>query len=163
MALEVFNSLVNIQVSSGSSTWFWKDRWIGGRSVEDIAPLVLAKVMLNVWESRTVQQGLIDHRWVVDISPLNLPWEEGQYNAHWCAIMNVHRDTSLPDKFSWPWNANGCYSASLVYWLLCQGRERFPAAHCIWKCWAPLKCKIFVWLALQHRLWTSDKRARHGL
>ena len=34
---------------------------------------------------------------------------------------------------------------------------------CVWRSWAPLKCKIFAWLAMQYRLWTSDRRARHGL
>ena len=34
---------------------------------------------------------------------------------------------------------------------------------CIWRSWAPLKCKIHVWLTVQHRIWTSDRRARHGL
>ena len=36
-------------------------------------------------------------------------------------------------------------------------------AKCIWRSWAPLKCKIFAWLAGQYRLWTFDRRARHGL
>ena len=36
-------------------------------------------------------------------------------------------------------------------------------AAAIWRSWAPLKCKIFAWLAMQYRLWTSDRRARHGL
>ena len=26
-----------------------------------------------------------------------------------------------------------------------------------------MKCRIFIWLALQFRLWTLDRRARHGL
>ena len=47
--------------------------------------------------------------------------------------------------------------------MLCQGRERVPYASCIWRSWAPLKCKIHVWLTIQHRIWTSDRRARHGL
>ncbi|XP_071678352.1 uncharacterized protein [Lolium perenne] len=33
----------------------------------------------------------------------------------------------------------------------------------VWRSFAPLKCKIFGWLALRYRLWTSDRRARHGL
>jgi hypothetical protein len=28
---------------------------------------------------------------------------------------------------------------------------------------APAKCKIFAWLAMKYRVWTSDWRARHGL
>jgi hypothetical protein len=33
----------------------------------------------------------------------------------------------------------------------------------IWKIWAPLKVKIFLWLALKRRHWTADRRHRHGL
>jgi hypothetical protein len=33
----------------------------------------------------------------------------------------------------------------------------------IWRSFAPLKCKIFGWLAIRRRLWTSDRRAQHGL
>jgi hypothetical protein len=33
----------------------------------------------------------------------------------------------------------------------------------VWKSFAPAKCNIFVWLALKYRIWTSDRRARHGL
>lgn len=33
----------------------------------------------------------------------------------------------------------------------------------IWKAWAPLKCKFFVWLALQNRCWTTDHLQRRGL
>jgi hypothetical protein len=36
-------------------------------------------------------------------------------------------------------------------------------ASCIWRSWAPLKCIIFSWLALQYRIWTLDRRAHHGL
>ena len=33
----------------------------------------------------------------------------------------------------------------------------------IWKTWAPLRVKIFLWLAFRRRHWTADCRARHGL
>ena len=33
----------------------------------------------------------------------------------------------------------------------------------MWKSWAPLRVKIFLWLALRRRHWTADRRARHCL
>lgn len=33
----------------------------------------------------------------------------------------------------------------------------------IWKTWAPLKIKVFLWLAFRKRHWTGDRRRRHGL
>jgi hypothetical protein len=44
-----------------------------------------------------------------------------------------------------------------------QGRTISNIAKPIWSSHAPLKCKILSWLAGRHRLWTSDRRARHGL
>jgi hypothetical protein len=52
---------------------------------------------------------------------------------------------------------------SAIYDMLCQGRITWAMAKPIWRSFAPLKCKIFGWLALRYRLWTSDRRARHGL
>lgn len=36
-------------------------------------------------------------------------------------------------------------------------------ANLIWKTWAPLKVKMFLWLAFLRRHWTADRRIRHGL
>lgn len=73
------------------------------------------------------------------------------------------RDESVADRFSWSSSASGSYSAKLVYDRLCIGLVRFPFSSCIWRSWAPLNCKTFSWLAVQLRLWTSDRRAWHGL
>lgn len=67
------------------------------------------------------------------------------------------------DVFAWPVAYLGVYLAKSTYSRLCQAPTRSPTAACIWCSWAPLKCKIFVWLTTQYRLWTSDGHARHGL
>ena len=67
------------------------------------------------------------------------------------------------DEFSWPASTSGVYTAKSTYERLSQGLLRFPLAENIWRNAAPLKCRIFVWLAAQKRVWTSDRRFRHGL
>lgn len=47
--------------------------------------------------------------------------------------------------------------------MLCQGGCTFNLHKPIWKVFAPLKCKLFMWLASKNRLWTADRRFRHGL
>ena len=47
--------------------------------------------------------------------------------------------------------------------MLLLGEVGFPMAEAIWNNGATLKAKIFMWLAIQGRLWTSDRRHRHGL
>lgn len=44
-----------------------------------------------------------------------------------------------------------------------EGSTRFVLAKPLWKAWAPLKVKFTVWLAVHERLWTADRRHRHGL
>lgn len=41
--------------------------------------------------------------------------------------------------------------------------EHDRGASFIWRSRAPLICKIFTWLALKNRVWTSDRLARRGL
>ena len=79
------------------------------------------------------------------------------------AISIVQRGPSRADCFSWPAGPSGLYTARSTYHCLCFGAQRVPFATCICRSWALLKCKIFVWLAVQHRIWTSDRGAKHGL
>lgn len=47
--------------------------------------------------------------------------------------------------------------------MLHTGAAPFLGHNLIWRAWAPLKVKIFLWLALRRRHWTADRRRRHGL
>ena len=38
-----------------------------------------------------------------------------------------------------------------------------PHHQAIWNCWAPLRCKVFAWLAAADRCWTNVRRMRHGI
>ena len=67
------------------------------------------------------------------------------------------------DELSWKWTASGGYTASSAYLTLHNGATQLNGADRIWKTWAPLQVKFFLWLAVKHRHWTSDRRLRHGL
>lgn len=47
--------------------------------------------------------------------------------------------------------------------MLHAGSSPFLGHKLVWKTWAPLKIKIFLWLALRRRHWTGDRLRRHGL
>jgi hypothetical protein len=81
----------------------------------------------------------------------------------WEAVEMVERDETWPDQIVWKGSTSGEYSAKATYALLCQGSTRWSMCKPVWKSFAPMKCKFFMWLALKKRLWTSDRRARHGL
>jgi hypothetical protein len=43
-ALQVFQSFAKIEVGEGNMVLFWQDRWINGRRIEEIAPLLMPLV-----------------------------------------------------------------------------------------------------------------------
>lgn len=67
------------------------------------------------------------------------------------------------DSVCWRWDSLGHYSAKSAYGAFFTGSTRFPCAEAIWKARAPLKCKVFMWLAIRRRCWTADRLRRRGL
>jgi hypothetical protein len=63
----------------------------------------------------------------------------------------------------WRWTPDGIYTAHSAYRMLHTGATSFRGHRLVWKTWAPLRVRIFLWLALRRRHWTADRRARHGL
>ena len=47
--------------------------------------------------------------------------------------------------------------------MMHQGSTTFDGAKLVWKTWAPLKVKLFLRIAFKERLWTVERRQRHGL
>ena len=160
---QVFSSLVKWRVGDGDKTLFWKDRWIQGATIAEVAPLVAKSVRTQVANRRRVREALDMHSWMNDV--VGDLYTEGltQFIGLWEILEEVHLDEQSEDSPIWAWNASGTYTASSAYKMLCEGGVRFHSFGAIWKCWAPLACKIFMWLAVQYRLWTSDRRVRHNL
>lgn len=80
----------------------------------------------------------------------------------WHAVRAVQL-TDQPDKTLWRWTADGVYTAKSAYEMLHRGSIQFVGYKLVWGSWAPMKVKIFLWLALRRRHWTADRRQRHGL
>jgi hypothetical protein len=65
------------------------------------------------------------------------------------------------DVVHWRWTA--AIARDWAYQLLHHGRCPFCGADLIWKSGAPLRVKIFLWLACRRRIWTADRRRWRGL
>jgi hypothetical protein len=139
MARTTFESLVQIKMGNGKLVYFWRDRWINGQSVADIAPGLWSTVSAHMKNRRTMQQALTNNAWLLDLS------------------------SRLPDVFTWPWSASGVYTVSSAYGILTIGSERFALADTIWRSSTTPKCKQYMWLAAKYRIWMSDRQFRHGL
>ncbi|KAE8777809.1 Serine/threonine-protein kinase CTR1 [Hordeum vulgare] len=140
-ARQVFDSLVLIKVGVGSRVLFWRDRWIHGFAIFDIAPLIHSSVDTRTRNRRTVLEALTNNRWLQDIHG-NVSFTAQLQLMHLVHVIgSVQRDVQTPDAFSWPCDKSGVYTARSTYQRLCTGLERVPFAKCIWRSWAPLRTK----------------------
>lgn len=150
-------------MGNGASARFWLDRWLDGQSVRALAPHLFAAVDPVAVETRLVQQARAGFSWVRDVTGvLTVPVIAELLQLH-------NRIAALPplneneDRLVWKLTNDGVYTAASAYKAMFLGLEMFACGKTVWKAWAPGKCKIHAWLLLHRRLWTADRRARHGL
>jgi hypothetical protein len=62
-------------------------------------------------------------------------------------------DPAALDSTVWRWELSGIYSTSLAYQALFLGQHAMEGAKELWKVRAPNKCRMFIWLLLQDRIW----------
>lgn len=159
----MFSASVSVQVGDGTRTLFWTDSWLPDGPIERSAPTLFARVG-HRRRRRTVKDALTAHRWVRDIAgartqPVMLAILDPADK-----LAGVHLTPGLDDRFIWKWTASGDYSSASAYRAFFAGTTELLGARELWKTRAPPpKVKFFFWLGLHGRLWTSERRARHGL
>jgi hypothetical protein len=63
----LFDMAVSSEIGDGSSTLFWKDRWLHGQRIKDLAPLIFSMIPRRLVNRRLVTEALVDWSWVQDI------------------------------------------------------------------------------------------------
>ena len=76
-------------------------------------------------------------------------------SALWGLIDGVSFNLGRKDTISWKFTSSGKYSVATTYMAYFAGLVLSNTAAITWKTWAPPKCKFFVWLILQNRVWTA--------
>jgi hypothetical protein len=149
-------------VGNGKNTLFWRDRWINGCSIAELAPEVISKVDKKVASTRTVHQALEGMSWVRDIKPTLSLVGIQQYLTLWDTLGEIVL-TLQEDHHVWRFESSGLFSSRSCYKVLFLGSITFEPWKRLWKSWAPPKCKTFLWLAMQNKCWTADKLQKRGL
>jgi hypothetical protein len=97
----------------------------------------------------------MDNRWISDIDR-NLSHEIiVEYTKLWEMLDDIVLSDSQQDTIAWVQTADGAYSAKSAYAAHFIGRTKCESAAQICKTKAPPKCKFFLWLMLQNRIWTT--------
>jgi hypothetical protein len=64
-------------------------------------------------------------------------------------VQEIQLVSGVADHHIWTLSPSGTYSSKSAYDRFFIGVVNFEPADHIWKTWAPLKCKCFLWLAAQ--------------
>jgi hypothetical protein len=101
-------------VGNGQNKIFWKDWWLNGETIADLAPEMAAAVVPKEACSRTVAQCLSNRSWVGDIKPEVSINGIRQYLLLWDLLENVAL-TEEADKHIWRHTGNGTFSSKSCY------------------------------------------------
>jgi hypothetical protein len=159
----MFDDSIRIVVGDGRMALFWTDPWLNSASIKQRAPALFAAVEPRTRNTRTVADALADRRWIRDVTgALSVP-ALVEFLELVDTTQHVPLSPDVPDQVQWKLTASGVYSAESAYRAFFTGMGLFPCGKAIWRTWAPAKCKVHIWLAMQRRLWTADRMARRGL
>jgi hypothetical protein len=138
------------------------DRWATMAPLCRFAPDLFAAVS-RAGKRRSVKDGLMLNRWTRDVEVALTAQVLCQFLRVWHLMQNVVLNPLQADRFVWRWSPDGKYSASSTYCAFFNGSTSLLGAKELWRAKVPPKVKFFFWLALHRRLWTAERRKRHGL
>lgn len=144
--LAFFNASTFYQIGDGRTAHFWEDKWISGEGICDITPCIVQLIPPHIRQRQTVREGLDNRQRVRAISGGMSQTAVIEYMELW-NILQPFSLTDQPDKLIWRWSPDGAYTAKSTYTMMHSGAVIFRGHRLIWKAWAPLRVKIFLWLA----------------
>jgi hypothetical protein len=159
--MEIFYAATITTLGNGRKTPFWHAPWLHGAMPKDIAPKIYEICKRKNWK---VAQALHEDEWIKKLSAeATISIEHlTQFVQLWSLIQNVHLVEEVEDDIRLKLTGNGQYSAASAYKLQFLGLIESPINKIVWKAWTPPKVKNHAWLALQNRLWTTDRLWRRG-
>jgi hypothetical protein len=125
--------------------------------VKDIAPALLEFVSRRDIKETSVAAAMENRSWIRQITGgITVP-AIMEYLRLWDILTTITLGEG-EDKLIWRWTADGTYSSKLAYRALFTAANPVYGCPMIWGTWAPLRVKIFLWLAIRRRHWTADRR-----
>jgi hypothetical protein len=116
-----FSTFFYREIGNGATTLFWKDNWLQGKNIGQLAPRLIAAVPKRSINQRTVQEAIIEGGWIRDIKGAISVGVIVDYLSLWDLLRDVELQMGMVDKHVFRLAANGKYSAKAVYECLFLG------------------------------------------
>jgi hypothetical protein len=111
----LFSEVVVTEISDGSNTMFWSDKWLHGKRIADLAPKLFDTIPKRYVNSRTVQEAILTRRWVSDIKGALSLGGFDRYLQLWDLLAEVELHPETEDKHIFSIAPHGIYSAKSAY------------------------------------------------
>jgi hypothetical protein len=151
------------EISNGTDILFWKDAWVEGSSIGELAPELVAAVPARKQKRRSLASALVGDAWISDITGALTVLVLAQYLHIRSRIHGRQVHPSTPDKIVWGWTISGICSSCSAYRMLLQGQCSILGAKKLLETKASGKCRFFAWQVLHWKIWTSEWLLCHGL
>jgi hypothetical protein len=125
------------EIGDEASTLFWKDKWLTGKSIQDLAPNLYALVPKRRASRHTVMAALDEEKWLEDIQGEISVQALMEYLELWDILEGMVLQEGIPDRRIWRLSASGEYTAKSTYDAFFEGTLSFDPYERIWKSWAP--------------------------
>jgi hypothetical protein len=98
---DLFKMAMASETDDGTETLFWKDRWLNGQRLEDLAPHVSRLVPKRIANRRTVVNALDNTRWVQDLHGTVTWLVIQEFLLLWDLLAGVILMPGVPDRHYW--------------------------------------------------------------
>jgi hypothetical protein len=151
----LFAAATRVTVHNGKATKFWQS-WLDGNASAAMFPALYRH---SKRKNRTVANAMENNNWITDLMHSLSPLIVAEYTLLWDLVeaAGFNGEDQAEDEIIWIRTSDGLYSAKSAYALQFDGSLMTTFPTLVWKIWAPSKCKFFMWLLLQCRVWTTDR------
>lgn len=154
--IALFTAATTVTVHDGRKASFWLSSWIEGQSPASLFPQLYRH---SRRKNRSVREAVLNGKWIDDVAfylsvgLLREIFLLGQ------KIQSLQLDLTSEheDQIVWTLESSGKYSARSAYEIQFSGHITSNFPKLIWKAWATPRCKFFIWLLLQNRVWTAAR------
>jgi exonuclease III len=152
--IALFNAATLVTVGNGEKAQFWTSRWLQGEAPATMYPALYKH---SKRKNRTVKDAIIGNKWIQDIDYNMTVTLLTQFIDLWQQVQQTTLSPEDKDSIIWRHTTDGQYSAKSAYQLQFIGKTRSLTANITWATKAPPKCRFFIWLMLQNRVWTAAR------
>jgi RNA recognition motif-containing protein len=159
MDVALFNTVTQVTVGNGEKATFWTSRWLHGQAPASLFPALYEH---SKRKKRTVKEALTNDNWITDVDYDMTEQIIREFMGLYGKLRDVALSPLQEDTIIWMHTSDGQYTASSAYKIQFLGLTTSLTAEVTWQTKAPPRCRFFVWLMLQNRIWTAARLQIRG-